>query len=59
MKKCCPIIAEIWKANRDFWTKHVPQAWENTPLDGKLAWIMFITYTLCVLTLIEILVFKK
>ncbi|MFZ2024781.1 MAG: hypothetical protein WAV51_00665 [Microgenomates group bacterium] len=48
----------LWKTNRRFWTELLPHAWNKTPLDGKLAWIMIITYTLCVLTLIEMLVLK-
>lgn len=48
----------LWKLNRDFWTVYVPRAWGKTPLDGKLAWIMIITYTLSVLTLIEMLAFR-
>ena len=52
------VIRSIWETNRDFWKVFVPRAWEKTPLDGKLAWIVFITYTLCILTLIEILVLK-
>ena len=51
-------IPTVWKMNRDFWTVYVPRAWEKTPLDGKLAWIMIITYTLCILTLIEMLAFR-
>lgn len=50
---------KLWQINRDFWIRLVPQAWEQLPLDGKLAWIMIITYTICVLTLIEILLLKK
>ena len=48
----------MWQMNRDFWIVYVPRAWERTPLDGKLAWIMIITYTLSVLTLIEMLAFR-
>ena len=48
----------LWRTNRDFWTNYVPRAWDKTPLDGKLAWVMIITYSLSVLTLIEMLVLK-
>ena len=51
-------VTTLWQMNRDFWIVYVPRAWERTPLDGKLAWIMIITYTLSVLTLIEMLAFK-
>lgn len=51
-------LKTIWKINRDLWTKMVPSAWNNLPLDEKLAWIMIATYTFCVLTLIEMLVLK-
>ena len=52
------LIIRLWHENRRFWTELLPRAWEKTPLDGKLAWIMIVTYTLCVLTLIEMLALK-
>ncbi len=48
----------LWKANRHFWTVLLPQAWDKLPLDGKLAWVMLGTYTICLLTLLEILLLK-
>jgi len=48
----------VWQTNRDFWTVYVPRTWNNTPLDGKLAWVVLITYTLCILTLIEMIALK-
>jgi hypothetical protein len=51
-------LSRLWHTNRRFWTELLPRAWNKTPLDGKLAWIMIVTYTLCVLTLIEMLALK-
>ena len=48
----------MWKKNVEFWTNLVPKAWDRLPLDGKLAWIMIITYTICFLTLMEVLLLK-
>ncbi len=41
----------LWKTA--FW-----QAWEPLPLDQKATWIFFISNTLAVLTLIEMLMLK-
>jgi len=51
-------MKQFLKLNCDFWSKHVPSCWEKEPLDNKLAWIVFGTYTLALLTLIELLIFK-
>jgi len=40
------------------WTKYFDMAWEATPLHEKLTWILVISNTLCVLTLLQIIVFK-
>jgi len=45
--------------NKAFWTQMVPQTWEKLSFDNKLAWVMFGVYTVALLTLIEILIFKK
>lgn len=40
------------------WTKYFDAAWAATPLHEKLTWILFISNTLAVLTLLQILAFK-
>jgi len=46
------------RANLDFWLKYVPQCWDKEPLDRKLAWIVFGFYTMALLTIIELFLFK-
>jgi hypothetical protein len=44
--------------NQLVWTKYFDQAWKATPTHEKLTWILFLSNTLGILTLLEILVFK-
>lgn len=46
------------RLNHLIWVKYFDAAWDATPLHEKLTWILFITNTLGVLTLIQILAFK-
>lgn len=39
------------------WTKYFDAAWESTPLHEKLTWIMFLSHTLAIITLINLLAF--
>lgn len=47
------------KTHKVFWGKTFWKTWEDLPLDHKLAWLLVINHTIAILTLIEILVFKK
>ncbi len=47
------------RLNQLIWTKYFDAAWEATPMHEKLTWILFISNTLTVLTLIQILAFKR
>ncbi len=47
-----------FRLNHLIWTKYFDAAWEATPLHEKLTWILFITNTLAILTLTQILAFK-
>jgi len=49
----------ILAINKAFWTQMVPETWEKLTFDNKLAWIMFGVYTVSLLTLIEIMIFKR
>lgn len=40
------------------WTKYFDDAWDAIPLHEKLTWILFISNTLAILTLIQFLAFK-
>jgi len=51
MKRIITVNTTLWK--QTFW-----QAWEELPLDQKAAWIFFITNTIAVITLIEMLAFN-
>lgn len=46
------------RLNQLIWTKYFDDAWEVIPLHEKLSWILFVSNTLAVLTLIQILAFK-
>ncbi|MFZ5845198.1 MAG: hypothetical protein ACOY0S_01885 [Patescibacteria group bacterium] len=48
----------LWGVHLDLWRRGL-SAWENLPWDRKLAWILFATNTLAVITLIELLIFGK
>lgn len=37
------------------WTKYFDTAWEATPLHEKLTWIMFLSHTMAIITLINFL----
>ncbi len=37
------------------WTRYFDAAWDSIPLHEKLAWILFITNTLAILTLFQLL----
>ena len=47
------------RLNQLIWTKYFDMAWEAAPLHEKLTWILFISNTLCVLTLIQILALRS
>lgn len=44
------------KQNRQFWQETFWQAWDTTPLDEKLVWLFFLSQTLSLITLIEVLI---
>jgi len=46
------------KFNWLVWTKYFDAAWAKTPLDEKLIWIMFLSHTLSILTIIQFLAFR-
>lgn len=50
MKHIMGLNITLWK--QTFW-----EAWEELPLDQKAVWIFFITNTIAVITLIEMLAF--
>jgi hypothetical protein len=52
VKRTAMFNSRLWK--EAFW-----EVWYPLPLDVKLAWIAFITQTIGILTLIEIVLFKK
>ncbi len=43
--------------NQLVWTKYFDAAWEATPLHEKLTWIMFLSHTMAIITLISFLAF--
>lgn len=47
------------RLNQLIWTKYFDAAWEATPMHEKLTWILFVSNTLTILTLIQILAFKR
>ena len=47
------------RLNQLIWTKYFDTAWEATPMHEKLTWILFVSNTLTILTLIQILAFKR
>lgn len=46
------------RLNQLIWTKYFDMAWEATPLHEKLTWIWFLSNTIGILTLIQILAAK-
>lgn len=51
-------IALGLKLNRLIWTEYFDAAWEAIPLHEKLTWILFISNTLTILTLFQLLALK-
>ncbi len=51
-------IALGLRLNQLIWTKYFDAAWVATPLHEKLTWILFITNTLAILTLLQLLAFS-
>lgn len=50
-------IALGLRLNVLIWTKYFDIAWESTPLHEKLTWLMFLSHTLAIITLINFLAF--
>lgn len=50
-------IALGLRLNVLIWTKYFDAAWESTPLHEKLTWLMFVSHTMAVITLINFLAF--
>lgn len=46
------------KLNQLIWTRYFDDAWNAIPLHEKLTWILFISNTLAILTLFQLLAFK-
>ena len=46
------------RLNQLIWTKYFDAAWAATPLHEKLTWILFLTNTLAILTLLQLLAFS-
>ncbi len=46
------------KLNQLIWTRYFDDAWNTIPLHEKLTWILFISNTLAILTLFQLLAFK-
>ncbi|HLD25355.1 MAG TPA: hypothetical protein VJB96_05555 [Patescibacteria group bacterium] len=46
------------RLNQLIWTKYFDRAWQRTPLDEKLMWMLFLTNTMAIITLIQIFAFK-
>ncbi len=46
----------VYRDNFTLWKGTFWDAWESLPLDAKLAWILLISNTLAIITLIEYLV---
>ena len=44
--------------NQLIWTRYFDRAWARTPLSEKLSWILFLTNTMAIITLIQIFMFK-
>lgn len=55
-------LAAFWDTavtvNVRFWRKTFSQEWNSLPLDQKLAWIILVSYTTAVITLLEFLLLK-
>lgn len=55
-------LATFWNTavtvNVRFWRETFGQAWNSLPLDQKLAWIILVSYTTAVITLLELLLLK-
>ena len=51
--------SHFWKFQVLFWTKLLPGTWNKLSFDQKIAWIVFGSYTLTLLTLIEMFALKK
>jgi hypothetical protein len=52
-------IVESATLNRQLWTHDFEAAWDSLRLDEKFIWLAFISNTICVLTLIELLFLKR
>ncbi len=48
-------ISRIIVINVQLWTKTFQRAWEPLPLNEKAAWIFFISNTLAIITIIELI----
>lgn len=55
MKTNCALLGN----NITLWRKTFWEVWEPLPFDVKLAWIAFVSQTIAVITLIELLLLKK
>lgn len=51
-------IALGLRLNQLIWTQYFDDAWEAIPLHEKLTWMLFVSNTLAILTLFQILAFK-
>lgn len=46
------------RLNQLIWTRYFDRAWARTPLSEKLTWLLFLTNTLAIITLLQILTFS-
>lgn len=46
------------RLNHLIWTKYFDAAWAVTPMHEKISWILFVSNTIAILSLIQILAFK-
>lgn len=56
MKRFITVPQQTITTNITLWRSTFWEAWEPLPLDQKLAWILLISNTIAILTLIEFLI---
>lgn len=52
-------ISRSVELNVQLWTRDFNRAWDTIPLMEKIIWLMFVSYTVSALTLLELLFLKK
>ncbi len=48
----------IFRTNITLWDKLFWEAWDPLPWDAKFAWVYFITNTIALITIIEVLILR-